>query len=346
MSEEQNNNIRPVKIRVINPSPKKSLTLEQVKSQKPQAAKVGLLCSLICLAAYIFFLVDYLDLFIFLGALSSWKAVTLKVILFHTLVFLLPTFLYALICNRANPFDFLHKRNPLGVLCLVMGFPFAYLTAVLNVCLSIFSFKLGLVTETWRPAGEIGLFPKHPLIQILYLLIFCFLPAICHEVSIRQIFLHESLNSISEHTAVLISSLATGLLFFSWPDLLPYAALGLLVSFVFKRVGNCLPTILCHLSFNITYRFLLDKIDFLKLDTNASNYRGLESYFPLILKVLLSASVFVPLFIIFSQVTKVNPLLAQKKGLRTKRKRSKTDTRLGYIATLGLVLLFILFAKR
>lgn len=345
MTTKHDNNIRPVKIRVINPSPKKSLTEKQVENESLPRPRQGFLVSLICLAAYLFFLLDYLGFFSPLRDLSSWKVATFKAIIFYCLVLFLPFFLYALTYSSPEHLAFLRKNNPLDLLCLVMGFPFAYLVAFLNISLSILLFKLGITMDSWRPAIEAGLFPKHPLVQVLYLLVFCLLPAVCYEVCLRYVFLSENLKVMSVHTAIILSSLVTGLLTFKRSDLAAFIALGLLLSFIYKRLDTCLPTILCHLSFTITYRYLLAKIDVLKLDSSVNNYRGLETYFPLILKGLLSASVFVPLFIIFSQVTQVNPLLAKEQDLPKKGPKAVPASRLSYLAVLALAILFILVAK-
>ena len=338
MDDKQNNNIRPInklrsentirptKIRIVNPTPKTSQRLaQQANINSKWQNKLNLLFFIV-LGCLIFLLLDIFNFWqrIISGAFT-WKSLTLSQIVFLFLAFVLPAIIYILLKPQIV-FSIKLTVNPLtAFLCILIGFPFAYIMALINLTLSILLERIGILDNIIFFGQQLQLFPANNAIYlIVYLIMLCLIPAILIEFSLRGIILEELLLQKKQNRAIFFCAAVTGLLTFQLQGFLPYFGLGLLVSMLYLYHQSITAIILCHLSFNLTYHYLIIKISILNLNLTNSSVILIEDLIPTIIKGLIATTIFVPLFVILSQTKKINPLLDSDKIIE---RHSKKKTR-------------------
>ncbi|MGB4609077.1 MAG: CPBP family intramembrane glutamic endopeptidase [Saccharofermentanales bacterium] len=356
MDDKQNNNIRPVnklrsentirptKIRIVNPTPKTSQTLVQQANKNSKWQKNLNLLFFIILGCLIFFMLYLLKIRqkIFAGNLT-WKSLTLSQIVFLFLVFVLPSIIYIFIKPQFAVTINL-AVNPLsGLLSFLIGFPFAYIMALLNLSLSILLKRIGILDNIVLFGKQIQWFPVNETVYLLvYLLIICLLPAILTEVSLRGIVLEELLLQKKQNRAIFFCAAVTGLLSFQVQEFLPYFGLGLLLSLLYIYHQSIIATTLCHLSFNLTYHYLIIKISVLNLNLTNSSAIFIEDLMPIIIKGLIATTLFIPLFVVLSQTKKINPLLDSDKIIERHSKKKAPGNKFFNLSFIALIILFVI----
>lgn len=343
MEANKKNTIRPVKIRIVNPTPKLSQTL----SIAPEKDNVGLdklqLLFFIVIACLVFFILDFLKVWnYFLIFSSAWKNHSLYLIFSLIIIFIIPTIIYIFIKPETIHLIDLRINLTTAIFSFLIGLPLAYMLGLVNSIVSIFATRVGLTDSYWLLGSELQYFPNNsPLYTIVFLLVICILPAIIIEINLRSIFLSELLTRKRQRRAILYSSALTALLMFQWSYLIPYFGLGLLLSLLFIYNQSVTGVILCHLSFNLSYHYLMVRVPWLSLNQTMSNYRAFESLMPVILKGLLATCLFVPLFVVLSQMKQMNPLLQSDEIIARHTRKKEPGNTLLFISLVSLVVIFI-----
>ncbi|NLJ71361.1 MAG: CPBP family intramembrane metalloprotease [Clostridiaceae bacterium] len=357
MDDKQNNNIRPsnqlrsentirpTKIRIVNPTPKTSQALlNQAHRNSKWQEKFNLLFFIV-LGCLFFLLLDVFNIWQkIIPGVYTWKSFTLMRIVFLFLVFVLPSIIYILIKPQfASTFNL--TLNPLtAILSILIGFPFAYIMALLNLTLAILLERIGILENIIYFGKQLSLFPSSNAIYlIVYLTIICLIPAILTEFALRGIVLEELLLQKKQNRAILFCAAITGLLTFQLQEFIPYFGLGMLVSMLYLYHQSAITTMLCHLTFNFTYHYLIIKTSVLNLNLTNSSLLFIEEMIPTIIKGLIATTLFVPLFVILSQTKQINPLLDSEKIIERHSKKKQPGNKLFNISFIALIILFIIY---
>lgn len=345
MEENNRNNIRPVKIRIVNPTPKSSQG-GSVDDKKIERLGYLNLIFFIVIASLIFFILKTLNIWNkILPFSSAWKIHTFNLLIYLCIVFIIPFFIFLIIKPSILHFVDFRIKPVTAILCLMIGFPFAYMMGVVNSILSILITKIGFSNSYWLLGSELQFYANNSMWhKVVFLLTICILPSIIKEILLRSVLLSELLHKKRQNKAIIYSSLLTGLLMFQWHSFIPYLGLGLLVSFIFIYHKTGTATILCHFSFNLTYHYLMVKIPWLNFNQTLNSFRGFETLIPIILKSLLAACVFIPLIIVLSQMKKMNPLFEADEIIARHTKRKQAGNKLLLMSLLALIIVFIIFA--
>ncbi|HHT24500.1 MAG TPA: CPBP family intramembrane metalloprotease [Clostridiaceae bacterium] len=357
MEDKHNNNIRPVnklrsentirptRIRIVNPTPKTSQTLvQQVNKNSKWQKKLNLLFFIV-LGCLIFLLLDLFNIWSkIIPGVFTWKSLTVIQIVFLFSAFVLPSLIYILI-KPQFAVSIKLTVNPLtALLSILIGFPFAYIMALLNLALSILLERIGILENIIIFDKQLQLFPANNTIYlIVYLLIICLIPAILTECSLRGIVLEELLLRKKQNRAIFFCAAISGLLTFEPQEFIPYFGLGMLVSMLYLYHQSIIATILCHLTFNLTYYYLILKIPVLNLNLANSSVIFIEDMIPLIIKGLIAITLFIPLFVTLSQTKKINPLLDSDKIIERHSKKKEPGNKFFNLSFVALIILFIVF---
>jgi membrane protease YdiL (CAAX protease family) len=339
------NNIRPTRIRIVNPTPKSSQPERLIHDPKPKKQdKINLLI-LMLVGSIILLILHLLDVWqTLLPGIFNWKHLTLIQAVCLLLLFILPTIIYLLI--KPQEIEKLNlKINPItGLLSLLIGFPFAYIMAAISFIISIVLHKIGLFQNIIIFGKEMQLFPiNNSLYRLVFILIICIIPAIVSEIPLRGILLDTLLVRKRQINAILLCAFITGLLTFSSQEFLPYFGLGWLTSLIMLYHQSITATILCHFSFNLIYYYLIMRVKNLNLSILNWLTIDLERLLPIIGKVLIATTIFVPIFVVLSHTKRINPIFDSDKIIARHSKKTDGNNTLITFALIGLVIIFILY---
>ncbi len=352
MEANSKNNIRPITLRIVNPTPKtgsvKGLKEESAKEIR-QEKKIVSFAFFMLLGLLLFFLLSHFGILKHLDAGSTWRTFSIRALLFLFPVFLLPLFFYFLI----YPFTLkeLHFRFDTlsALLCLILGFPLAYIVTILNFLCSLLFLKLNLTDQVWTATSFSTAFNlNNPLQLFLYIIIFCILSALIYEFALRPVLLLPLVSkplSVKSRTVlpVLCNALLSALLVFETKQFLPYFIFGFFAASLYLTHRNLISALLFQLSFACFYQLLIPRITWLRINVSAATYRSLEDYLPLTFRLLVAATLFVPLLIILKQFRKPNPLLRlENKANRGGMKKEPLKPRLFYLSLIGILIIYLL----
>ncbi|HHU53571.1 MAG TPA: CPBP family intramembrane metalloprotease [Clostridiaceae bacterium] len=358
MNDKQNNKIRPIiklrsestirptKIRIVNPTPKTSQSLiQQANIDSKWQNKLNLLFFIV-IGCLIFILLDFFNIRqILLPDILNWKSWTFTQIVFLFSVYVLPSIIYILIKPQFALSINFNVTPVTGLLSILIGFPFAYIMALLNLLLSVLLERIGILNNIVFYGKQIQFFPLNNAVYLLvYLTITCLIPVILIEFSLRGILLEELLIQKKQNHAILFCAAVTGLLTFQFQEFMPYFGLGLLVSMLYLYHQSITATMLCHLSFNITYHYLIIKSSVLNLNLTNSSVIFIEDLMPTIIKGLIATTMFVPLFVVLSQIKRINPLLDSDIIIERHSKKKMPGNKFFNLSFLILILLFVVYA--
>ncbi len=343
MNVNPKNKIRPVKIRVIHPAPKKAgINYAELKPKKQKHPALHL----------IFFLFIGFVLYIILHLLNwpnqiansvTWKVFSIDRLLFYLLTLLLPYTLYLLLQKKEmNTSAFIFQ--PLtAALSFLLGFPLAFLSSFLNYILSLVGKKIGLFDHTFSTSTFAEFFRLDNASHMLvFLLIVCLLPALLFEIILRNVLLNESIRKMKQGMAVFLSSMLTACFMLKSETFLPYFLLGLICSFIFLYHASIFNSMLCHFSFALTYHILMHQISWLRIEQLDYSGNGLKALYPIILKGLLAACLCVPLLAILSQTKRINPLMNSRELIARHAKKKDSGQESDFFVMFLILIVFIL----
>ena len=264
--------------------------------------------------------------------------------MFSFLAFVFPVIIYFLIKPQAVLSIKINVSPLTALLSILIGFPFAYIMALLNLTLSILLKQLGIIENIMYFAKHLQLLTVNSTIYLIfYLIIICLVPAILTEFCLRGIVLEELLLQKKQNRAIFICASISGLLTFQTQELIPYFGLGMLASMLYLYHQSIIATMLCHITFNLTYHYLIIKISILNLNLANSSVIIIEDMIPTIVKGLIAITLFVPLFVILSQTKKINPLLDSDKIIERHSKKKEPGNKFFNLSFIALIILFIVF---
>ncbi|NLJ94607.1 MAG: hypothetical protein GX326_03845 [Clostridiaceae bacterium] len=337
----QENGIRPIKIRIVNPTPKSEKNNKNGETdKKPRTISFLFFVMLGCLS---FFLIYGIYTYFRETSVTTWKLIVLINLFFLFFSYGLPILFYSAYRSESIN-DINWKTKPiLFILILLLGFVTANLLNIFNSLISLLLQKLNFIHSTWTEAPYIDYFIGNSFSHILiYLLVLCFIPAFLQEFGLRQILIKRNFGSKVEFKLLLTQGLITALLSFNPQLFIPTFGLGILSSYIFISFGHYSLNVVFHFCFCFSYHYLLSKIELFNFTFSRAS--SLSDYFPLILNVLLSLCIFLPVLIIIEQMTTVNPIwksdnkISLLKKMRSERFFSPSLLLIGifYIASLLL----------
>lgn len=339
MSNGQGNGIRPVKIRIVNPTPKSDLK-NDAPNNKKQKTIISFLF-FIMIGCLLFFVLNLFNLFLGNSNLTTWKIIILRglFLLFFSLG--LPIFFYFNYCSEIISHIHWMTKPSFVFLTVLLAMVSANVLTIINAFISLLLNKINFISTLWIEAPFISYLPKENLIySFIFLLIFCLMPAFLEEFGLRQILLKRNLKTYNNFDLIFIQGLITALLGFNFQLFIPYLGFGMLSAFLFISFGNMTLNIIFHFSFKFIIFFILDKFNI--FDSYSFSSGLLSNYFPLILNILLSLCILFPLLIIMGQLTKSNPVW-KKDALMTKSKKKMQRERYFVPSFCILIILNILF---
>lgn len=347
MKDNNSKNIRPARIRIVNPTPKLnssvSIFQENDKDNSSTSSKLNLLLFITC-GSIVFVLLDILKIWqILLPTSQSWKQSTITYLFYLILVFVLPTMIYFIL--KPHKYSNLKFRSEVmtGLISFIIGIPFAYILAVISFFISFFLQKLELITNLISFGDKYQHVPENNLVyQLIFIVIICIIPAVVVEISLRGILINEMLSSKRQATAIFLSAFLTGLLTFQKQEFIAYFGLGWLVSMIFIQHQSIIAASLCHFSFNFTYHFLLVKVPSLNLNHLSTTGPYLDRLLPTIGKLLIAATIFLPLFVILSQTKTINPLFNSDEILYRHAKKKESNNKIFRLCLFCLIILFFI----
>ena len=173
------------------------------------------------------------------------------------MIFLLPALLYAWITFKNRSFYFLGLKKPektamygLGVLCIMLAFPFVIWLGVLNHQIPLPEWMTALERDTAKQM-EALLKVNKPVDILVNIIIVALLPAICEELCFRGALQRILIQCTkSPWAGIIIASVLFSALHMQFQGFLPRMFLGVLLGALYWYSGSLWTSILAHFVYN------------------------------------------------------------------------------------------------
>ncbi len=344
MAVENNNNnkIRPVKIRIVNPTPKSIASPATSVSPIKQRKRSLTLLFYLLIGFIMYFAITVSGVFNFFSNLSEWKQQSIQYLLLLLLTFIIPCFIYYMVNQKRIYFTMNKPLFSTSFFSFILGFPLAYLAGTANYFVSIFLRKIGVIDYLYYSDSIAKFFRlNNPIFAVIFIIIICILPSLIFEITLRDFFFQENLKKMKQRHVIFISSILTGCFMLNLELFLPYLLLGYIVSSLVINHISAFYAILCHFSFSFTYHILMNHINWLKISQQWQVNSDLRSMFPIILKFLLASCLFIPIFIVLSQTKKINPFTQSDEMVARHIGKKESSTGLNFFCLFMIFILYI-----